>query len=111
MTWTTIDNVQRVVTPKAGKSELQFLNFANCIIVIYICIKFQENISNICQVTEDTNTLQKSLFQSSKGHNSKRLIRFTVLVCCTSSHNALHMCEVSSKYLERFSTYRVDMST
>ena len=62
MTWTTIDNVQRAVTPKAGKSELQFLNFANCIIVIYICIKFQENISNVFQVTEDTNTLQKSLF-------------------------------------------------
>ena len=38
------DNVQRAITPKAGKSQLQILSFANCIMVIYICIKFQENI-------------------------------------------------------------------
>ena len=44
MTWITIDNVQRAVT--AGRSELRFLSYANCIIVIYICIKFRENISN-----------------------------------------------------------------
>ena len=54
MTWITIDNVQRAVTPKAGNSELQFLCFANCIMVIYICIKFQEIISNSFQVTEWT---------------------------------------------------------
>ena len=52
MTWITIDNVQRAETPKAGKSELQFLSFANCIMLIYICIKFQENILNSFQVTE-----------------------------------------------------------
>ena len=45
MTWITIDNVQRAVTPKAGNSELRFLCFANSIMVIYICIKFRENIS------------------------------------------------------------------
>ena len=56
MTWITIDNVQRVVTPKAGtcNSELWFLCSANCTMVIYICIKFQENISNSCQVTKWT---------------------------------------------------------
>ena len=43
MNWITIYNVQRVETPKAGKSELRFLWFANCIMVIYICVKFQEN--------------------------------------------------------------------
>ena len=42
MTWITTDNVQRVVTPKAGNSELWFLCLANCIMVKYICIKFQE---------------------------------------------------------------------
>ena len=54
MTWIFIDNVQRAETPKAGKSESRFLCFANCITVIYICIKFQENISNSFQVTEWT---------------------------------------------------------
>ena len=67
MTWITIDNVQSVVTPKAGKSELQFLHFANLIMVIYICIKFQENISNSFQVTEWTQIHYRNhYFQSSK---------------------------------------------
>ena len=34
-----------------------------------------------------------------------------VHVFCTSSNSALHLCEVSWKYLQRFSTYRADMST
>ena len=42
----TIYNVQRVVTPKAGNSELWFLCSAYHIMVIYICVKFQENTSN-----------------------------------------------------------------
>ena len=54
MTWITIDNVQKAETPKAGKSELRFLCFASFIMVIHICIKFQENISNSFQVTEWT---------------------------------------------------------
>ena len=44
MTWHTINNVQRAVTPKAGDSELLFLCFAHHIMVIYICIKFQKNV-------------------------------------------------------------------
>ena len=51
MIWIITDSVQRAVTPKAGKSELGFLSFANCIMVIYICIKFQENILNSFHVT------------------------------------------------------------
>ena len=54
MTWITIDTVQRVITPKAGISELQYLCCANCIMMIYICLRFQENISNSFQVTEWT---------------------------------------------------------
>ena len=38
-----------MVTPKAGKSELWFLCYENCIMVIYICIKFQETILNKLQ--------------------------------------------------------------
>ena len=54
MTWITIYNVQRAVTPKVGNSELRFLCSAHQILVIYICIKFQENISNTFQVKELT---------------------------------------------------------
>ena len=41
--------------------------------------------------------------QCSKGRNSKcRLTRVMVLVFCTSSGNASHLCEISWKYLKRF---------
>ena len=82
---------------KSSKSELWFFCFANCIMVIYICmIKFQEHISNSFQFTEWTQIYYRNhYFQSSKGSKSKsRLTRVTVLVFCTSSHDALHLCEV-----------------
>ena len=66
MTWIPIYNVQRAVTPKAGNSELLFLCSAYHIMV-YICIKFQESISNSFQVTEQTHILKKSLFSMFKG--------------------------------------------
>ena len=103
MTGITIYNVQRVVTPKAGDSELCVLCSAHHIMVIYICIKFQENILNSFQATEWTHILQTSLVSSSKGHNSKsRLSRCTVCMFCTSSHDVLHLYEVLSKYLKQF---------
>ena len=37
-------NVQRAISPKVGKPELQFICFACCLIVVYICVKFGENI-------------------------------------------------------------------
>ena len=67
MSGITIYNIQRAVTPKAGNLELWFLCSAHHIIVVYICIKFQENISNGFQVTEWTHILQKSLFSMFKG--------------------------------------------
>ena len=69
MTSITTDNVQRVETPKAVS---QSYGFANCIMVIYICIKFQENISNSFQVTQLTQIYYGNhYFLSSKVHNSK----------------------------------------
>ena len=62
MTRTPIYNVQRVLTPKAGYSELWFLCSAHHIVVIYICVKFQENISNSFQVTEQTYILEITIF-------------------------------------------------
>ena len=110
MGWIIIDNIQRAVTPKAGKSELRFLCFANGILMIYICIKFQENLPTSF-VAEWTQIYYRNhYFQSSKAHISKsRLTRVTVLVFCALSYDALHLCEVSSKYL--FSTYRADTKT
>ena len=45
-------NVQRVITPKVGKPELWFMYSAHSLMVLYICVKFRENISNGITVTE-----------------------------------------------------------
>ena len=47
--------VQRAITPKVGKSELQFMCFAHCLIVLYFCVKFGENISEGISYGVDTN--------------------------------------------------------
>ena len=169
MTWITIDNVQRVVTPNAGKSELWFLSFFNLCHGDIHSHKVSKNILNSFQVTEWTQKHYRNhCFQSSR----PRLTRVTILVMCTMfydalhlvwnfikiygtvfqltertwvhcrngcfkhllcsngcdsksrftrvtffcvfcmlSHGALHLWEVSSKYLKWFSTYRADMST
>ena len=39
-------NVQRVITPKVGKQELQFMSSACCLMMFYICVKFSENNTN-----------------------------------------------------------------
>ena len=67
MTWLTIDNVQRAVIPKASKSELWFLCFANCIMEIYICIVSRKYLEQFSSYRVDTNILQKSLFSKFKG--------------------------------------------
>ena len=57
----------------------------------------------------DTTISQNLLFSISKGHNFKNTqSRVTVLVLCTSSHVALHLCKNSWKYLERVLSYRAD---
>ena len=38
-------NVQRAITPNKGKPELLFISSACCLEVLYICVKFPENIS------------------------------------------------------------------
>ena len=39
-------NVQRAITQKVGKPELQFMCSAHPLIVLYIYVKFGENISD-----------------------------------------------------------------
>ena len=49
--------------------------------------------------------------QCSKAKDSKsRQTRVMVHEVCTLSHRSLNLCEVSSEYLKRFLTYRVDTS-
>ena len=45
---------QRAITPKIRNPELWFLRFARRLMLLYICIKFHENISNGFGVTERT---------------------------------------------------------
>ena len=117
MTGITIYNVQRVVTPKAGNSELWFLcsaSYHGDIHLHKVSIKYLK----VFKLQSGHIYYRNHYFQYSKGHNSKsRLSRVTVLVFCTLSHDALHLCEVlyscmrfHKKYLELFSTYRMDMS-
>ena len=117
MTWTFIDNVQRAVTPKASNSELFFLCFTNCIMVIYICIKFQENTVDSFKVTDWTQIYYRNhYFQSSKDHNSKtRLTRVRVLVFCTSSYDAFTCVKFHKNIWNDFqlterTEYRVEMA-
>ena len=42
----TMFNVQEGITPKVGKPELQFMCSAHPLMVLYICVKFHENITN-----------------------------------------------------------------
>ena len=51
-------NVQKAITPKAGKPELQFMCSAYCFIVLYICVKFHENILDGIRVMEWTQMME-----------------------------------------------------
>ena len=59
------------VTPKAGNSELWSLCSAHYIMVIYICVKFQENISNSFKVTEQTHTTEITIFNVQRAITAK----------------------------------------
>ena len=65
-------NVQRSMAPKVCKPELRFMCSACRLIVLYICVKFRENISNGFQFTERTWVHGRNGYvQCSKGNNFK----------------------------------------
>ena len=71
---------------------------ARPLMVLYICVKFCENITNGIRVMEWTRVHGRiGYVQCSEGNNSKSR-RTNVMVYmymfCTSSHGALHLCEV-----------------
>ena len=50
--------VQRAITPKVGKPELQFMCSACLLIVLYIYVKFLENILDCIRVMEQIRMME-----------------------------------------------------
>ena len=70
---------------------------ARRLIMLYICVKFHENITNGIRVMEGTRVHGRNgYFLCSKGNNSiSRQTRVMDCVFCTLSDGALHWCEIS----------------
>ena len=51
-------NVQRAITPKADKPALGFMCSACCLMMLYICVKFGENISDGIRVMEQIQMME-----------------------------------------------------
>ena len=102
--------VQKVATPKVGSPELQFLCSAHPLMVFNICKKYHE-ISQMHFYLQSRHKymVEMAMFNVQRAIKSRQT-RVTVNMLYTSSYGGL-MCEVSSKYLKWFSTYRVDTST
>ena len=59
-------NIQKAITPKVGKVELQFMCSARHFIVLYFCVKFHENISDGIRVMEQTQMMEALTDRHSK---------------------------------------------
>ena len=58
---------------KVCNSEFRFLNFALCIMLLNICVKFHENILNCFEVTGQTRVCDKiAIFKCSNDNKSKK---------------------------------------
>ena len=62
-------NVQRAITPKVAKPELQFMCSVRYLIVLYICVKFGENISDGTRVMELTLMMEALTEGQTDGHS------------------------------------------
>ena len=95
---------------KSRLTRVMVLCSESCLMVLYICKKFDNNILNGFQLTDRTRVHGRNDFvQRSKDNNSKnRQTSAMVYMFCTSSHSALHLCEVSLKYLIRYQSYGVE---
>ena len=85
--------------------------------MLYICVKFRQNIWNSFQLTEQIRVHSRnSYFQyllCSKSHKSKsRLTRVTVLVFCTSSHDVKSFIKISGTvfFLQDGHEYMIEMA-
>ena len=66
-----IFNIQKAVTPKVGKQELQFMCSACHTMVFSICVKFHENMSSDFKVMERTQKLLKHTHTHAHTHREK----------------------------------------
>ena len=81
-------NIQRTITLKVGKLELLFMCSACRLIVLYICVKFQENTTNWISVMERTWVHGRNgCVKCSRGNNSKS--RQTKLSIIRSAHHLM----------------------
>ena len=63
-------NVQKAITPKVGNQQLHFMCSAHRLIILYVCVKFRENITNGIGVMERTRVHgRNSYVRCSKGNN------------------------------------------
>ena len=92
---------------KSRQTKLPFISSAHCLIVLYICVKFCENISYSFQLTEWTQVQGTNGYvQCSKGNNSKSTeLQFMCSVHCLI---VLYICEVWWKYLRQYQSYEND---
>ena len=65
---------------------------------LYIYMRFHKNISNGFQLSERTRVYSGNGYVQRAITPKSRQPRVTVHVFCTSSHGALHLCDVSWKY-------------
>ena len=80
---------------------------ARRLIMLYICAKFHEIISNGIEVIERTRFLYEKI---TKGNNSaKNVGGVTLVYLCTLSGHALYFYQVLWNYLKRYQSYRADM--
>ena len=79
---------------------------ACCLVMLYICAKFHEIISNGIKVIERT---QFYILKITKGNNSaKHVGGINVVNLSTSSGHALYFNQVLLNYLEPYQSYRAD---
>ena len=91
MTEMTIFNVQRAITKKLSKPDLQFSFSADSLMVVHIHVKY---------ITETV------IFNVQRPITQKVIKQLMVLVFYMSSYVALHFCKASRKSLKPFSNYR-----
>ena len=89
----TIFKFQRAITTKLYRQELRLLCSARHLTMLYISMKFHDNILNRFQIIERTRNNHSLI---SKGNNSKNVYTREIgLVVCPSCDNALYFHEVS----------------
>ena len=79
-------NVQRAITPKVGKPELWFICSASRLIVLYIFVKFRENILKSFQLTERTRVHGRNGYVQCPKSNNSNVGKPELWFMCSACH-------------------------